>query len=440
LDGAFFSGQVTNNASLGVSSTIKVYQSEEFVGSVLSDDNGFYNTASLELEVGPVVTFAIEEDGYINKYLRSGSSETFYENYDFKLVPIDQAAVPINNKLENPGSNSLVRAYGTLTDKDGNPVSNVSCVVGYDIEEESTSLIRMSGFIETTDSNGYFEGLVPVEKEIYFLALYDPSIVEIDCNIFFNEVDVYLGGILGFDNLGTYSDDFEIHERSNITQDKTGYKVSGRLLNCDGTVIENGHATVRIDYDANGFLDGGVFPIEEFGPAGEFVVEFDRCYYGEMQMELTARGDDGGVAIVETTLDPSGLDLGVVQTCENDDRRYSRLSLMIGDNVSIENIVFEHQKLDPPYQLLASGFHVEVGIVALLIPELSMGDNPIEILDLKFTHFQPAQPFFFTANNSELTATINEITSEAMTGTISGEVLTDGLGMQEITGTIYVDL
>jgi len=113
----------------------------------------------------------------------------------------------------------------------------------------------------------------------------------------------------------------------------------------------------------------------------------------------------------------------------------SYLNLQIGNVKNLEGISFP-QNATTDLSILALGFHLDHGNMQLHVEEISLGDNPIDLLNMNFAFTD--EPYGFRSDLGELTLNISSIEDNYITGTISGNTETNELGPQQITGELYI--
>lgn len=435
LEEVVFEGTIFDKNQNGLEAKIDIYQFEEKIGTVNTDANGDYITQELFIAPDVDVTFDIYKEGFKNKYRRFSRNVGFYSKLNFNLVSVEDALGAPSQFLDNPGSSNLIRVYRTIVDVNGEPIPNIYCTVSYDHELLDQNIVSSRGGIDITDENGYMEVLVPKEEEFFHFAapfFDDPNI---ECNTSFVRKDTSLfNSFLVRQYLGVLTEDHEITGTPDIAIHPTSYTVTGTLLNCDGSPVVNGEATVQATYATGFFPSAMSFSTTEFDADGNFQIDFEICSYGGYAGTLTGIGDDGesGALIFDGTLGQT--QVPELNTCLNSIDDDSFLDLNIGNVKTLSGIGFP-QNLATESSILALGFHPDHGSLSLSVAELNIGPNPIDVLNLNFID---PKPYGFNSQNGELTLNVLSIENDYITGTISGTTETEELGIQDISGDLYI--
>ena len=438
IEGAFFSGQIKNSEGFGVETTISVYQSELLVGEIQTDAEGHYTTVDLDLEVGPQVTFAIEEQDFLNQYKRNETTDLIYEDFDIQLLEPSEGFGLESRILENPGSNDLVRVFGTLNDKDGNPIVDAFNLIVYDPVEELGSITFQGGY-GVTDENGFMDVLVPKGENLFYFSALDARVSNEECQNFFNEIDTTFMFFLGMDNLGVVTEDLEVIERDNISLEKTSYQITGSLFACQSLGGAVGQRVViEVRFPVNGVTNLREFDTQNISSSGEFSFDFDLCYYGPLDVIVNTYDTDGFAFESEFSVPVGGMNLPTIVSCASPSAISSFMNLNIGSDNQFENIELRNDDFMTGDDFASLGFHPELGSISMIIQAIEMGENPITLLDLNFTG--ESTPYGFSAQNLELTYDVSDISPNRIIGQISGEVITNNLGVQTITGELSINL
>jgi len=440
VEGAFFSGQVTNVNGEAISGLIEIYQSGELAGSVISGADGSYNTLEIPLEVGSEVTFAIEEEAFVNNYRRIRStSEPQIQN--FRLIDSNINVNGSNVEYEDPGSDDLVKVYGTITDYSGVAIPDLYVTIAHDIIHNGGISWSFPGNYEITDETGYFEALAPKDTELYFFSFVH-SELETECYPQINQIDTSVFGPLAFDKLGKLTEDTEVIENPDIRLSETNYELIGRFLDCDGNPVASGKVEVKVSF-LNFFdtWEWSSFETTTFGPNGEFSIEFDYCHRGEVKVELLAESAEGfGIEdeYLTTTSDLAG-DLGDLLACNNLNWFTSYMNLHIGDDYSFENIEFQNAAMEVPFRYFVTwSSHPDLDPMFFVTDELHLGQINVGI-SLDYLDQEPMNPYTFSSEQGQLIADVTEIANGVIRATFSGEVETNELGMQLVTGDFTIN-
>ena len=433
IEGVFFRGQVTDQDDIGVQTSIKVYQNDLLVGELLTDTEGFYNTAAILLESGPEVTFAIEETNYLNKYRRLSSDVIFNDQFDLRLYDKGGFNAQIDKPLDNPGSVNLVKAFVFMTDSQGTPIENALLFIAHNLMESNDGLVA-NGAFDKTDEKGYAEVLVPVGTNLYFHSSIDANDFNFSCYSFFNETDTTFLAGFPFEILGTQNENFELTERSNISLNKTNYSIVGYLLACDETPVLEGEVKLDLIYESFGSIIRETFSTNSFSAEGEFIIDAEVCFDDILNIEISATDLEGSSIFLESTLQPGSTDLSTLVLC---DSPHAIISLIIGS----EAYTFTYDSLfpDPEYLHHYVTSFTNFGISEFAMNDIVLGANPVASLDLNLISPIP-HPYGFTANDNELVLTVSQITADKIIGNLSGDVETNEMGIQTITGEVVINL
>ena len=439
IESAFVQGQISDNeGALITSAVVQFYQNGELVGESMSDDNGFYNSSEIPLQEGQEVTLAVAEESYVAKYKRTLLAEGAGMKVDLRLVRTNGALPGQDQVLENPGDPTLIRLFGTLTDVMDAPISDAHVLLGWDFESPSESELVFKGAYDLTDGNGFVELLVPEGKEIFFLSV--PSDFETGiCIDYISEEEVnVLDFGLYFDALGVVTEEQELMEQEGLDFGTFSYVIQGDFKNCDGTPVSSGEVRMSVFYD-----DGSKtrnFHTTDFGPNGEFSFEFELCDYSgplDLEMELVNQDTFGTQSLIQDVSFP-GSQLGSFEAC--DDLRPVLLTSTLTLNIGADHS-FDIVSVNPPFAFdNAFGFlarHEEIsGFIAFQANDVELGDIVIDRLQVGWFANDP-DPFSFSALGT-LTADITQIADGDIIGTLQGDVETEGLGTQELTGDFVI--
>ncbi len=441
IDGTLFKGIVTDNDNALVSDAIvKVYQNGELIGETMTDESGAYTTAEIPIVTGPEVTFAIEEETYVGKYKRASSQDGLNENNDLRIVKKTGQQLGEDNVLENPGNPDLIKVFGTFTDINGEPLSDINCIIAWEFEKISDDKLRFDGLYDLTDENGYIEFLAEPGIQLYFFAAQFNG--SAPCSGYVSQEDEnILDWGLYFDDLGVNDSDFEVFEQEGLLFEQTEYLFLGEFQNCDGTPVTGGEAVLKIKYFDKDTVTR-TFRTDEFDANGEYKFEFGLCGYdGPVDVDLSLVNQDTmGASISVTNVNAPGIHFAPQLAC--DDLRpkvvKSYMDVAIGDDYTFERIEFVHEPLTVPYSFGAGATHEDVsGFITIGIPEIELGENVIDRFD--FGWFGN-DPFQFNALRS-LVYDVSSIDNDQIVGSITGEVQTRDLGTQEleVKFTINID-
>jgi len=438
IESAFVQGQISDNeGALITSAVVQFYQGGELVGETMSDDYGFYDSSEIPLQEDQEVTLAVVEESYVAKYKRTLLAEGAGLKVDLRLARANGALPGQDQILENPGDPTLIRLFGTLTDVMDAPISDAHVLLGWDFEKPSDAELVFKGAYDLTDASGFVELLVPEGKEIFFLSV--PFDFETGICIDYiseEEVDVLDFGLY-FDALGVVTEEQELMEQDGLDFGTSSYVIQGDFKNCDGTPVSSGEVNMRIFYDDSRTRN---FHTTDFGPNGEFSFEFELCDYSgalDLEMELINQDTFGTQSLIQDVSFP-GSQLGSFEAC--DDLRPVLLTSTLDLNIGSDHS-FDIKSVNPPFSFENSfGFlarHEEIsGFIAFQANDIDLGVNVIDRLQVGLFANDP-DPFAFSAVGT-LTADITQIADGVVMGTLHGDVETEGLGTQELTGDFVI--
>lgn len=440
IDGTLFKGIVTDNDNAAVSDAIiKVYQEGELIGETMTDASGSYSTSEIPIAKGPEVTFSIEEEAFVGKYKRIASEGGQNENNDLRIVRKTGQQLGEDNVLENPGNPELIKVYGTLTDVNGDPLTDVDCIIAWEFEKISDDRLRFEGLYDLTDENGYIEFLAEPGIQLYFFAAQFNG--SAPCSGYVSQEDEnILDWGLYFDDLGVNDSDFEVYEQEGLLFEQTEYLFYGDFKNCDNTPVTGGEAVLKIKYFDQDSITR-TFRTDEFDSDGEYRFEFGLCGYdGPIDIELSLINQDTmGTSLSVPNVRAPGIHFVPLLAC--DDLRpkvvCSYMDIAIGDDYNFNRIKFEHEPLTFPYSFGAGATHEDVaGFITMGITEIELGENVIDRFD--FGWFGD-DPFQFNSFGT-LIYDVSSIDNNQIKGSITGEVQTRDLGTQEIEAKFTINI
>ena len=429
INNALFSGRIIHD-NIGVAGAdIYIYQKGEKLGKVVSDQDGYYSTKDIDLEIGKDVTFEIKTENYLTKIKRKALKKVQSEKVNFNLHlktdnPLEKAFY-----LEDPGDTTLVKVFGTFTDINGNPITNAIVFALWDFVKTSPHSWQGYGSLDYTDDSGYFELLVKKEKEIYF---HSTKWEDVECSQVINVTDnkTLIEG-MELQYIGVIDNDFEIIERNDISFDKTENLIRGTFLNCDGTPVTSGEIkiTVKMRLDTNYYSVVEKYTITDFDSEGNFQIETSRCKKGDITFLIYGKTSDEYSYYNEIPFQEGTIELGEIKACKDIKSYPMFFSINIGDEKSFDKIdVIRFGDNESGIKFLSFSLTESCGIE---MKDIKIGTN--EIIYFGFGNFNKPD-WGFRAENREIKAIVTKIENDFIYGTFEGEVETNGLGKQTITG------
>lgn len=439
VEGAIFTGKVIDFDGNPVATKIDVYQNETLLGTISSDEDGSYNSSYLPIGIDQEVTFAIENELYANKYKRTKAQQELHENKDIRLIPKEESFAP-DNPLFNPGSAELVKIYGNFADRYGKIIQNADVVALYEVSLPGAEPRIFYGLFDKTDENGFFEFLVPNDQEIYFYSTPERTGNISFCWTNINKENAFdiISPLVGLDHLGILTEDTEVLEKEDLSLTEFEYIVHGDLLDCDGIPVTAGEVSLEVNYISNGDPVRLFLTTEEFDENGAYWFDFAACS-DLVDIKITGQTADGAsVSLSLNDIPEGGIHLAPLKACgESTLFLRSTMELAIGDNHFFEEIVFIHDSIEPSFNFSVTGSNTETGFVLLDIQDIKEGDNPVRRFVVDYIDQNP-EPFAFNAPTNELIAKVSSIENGEITGSIIGEVETNGLGIQTINAKFVI--
>ena len=443
---------------------VSVYQNNKKVGTVYSNQDGFYTTKTLPIDPEQDVTLEYKKDELSVKYRRFtvGNSEKIISNP--LLGKAEQEDVSQEDGyLANPSDSNFVKIYGYTLLADGTPVRGVSCSGIWDYQILLNEyLYSYEGTKDFSDENGYFELLVPRGKEIFFNTFYlrYPESTFGQCNIQFQNLQSNPLENWKYNQLGIFDNDHQIQLRNDIVIDLIMVTVKGRALNCNGTPLTSGILRGSIGHTLGSGPNGLILPATSFvdsnfifGPNGEFEFYAETCRRPNDNYGISVRvsnGDFEGWLQKFDLIEPDNI--GDVSLCIDNRDFPDEFTLKLG-NDPIKSYPYGGDNATSGLNKLYTGFHLyesrtlDIGglneSVYFATESVALGIQPIVRLEMwKLRKIAPANSEVyettFDAKPEDVILTITKMEDNYVYGTINGNVDTpQGKKSLDITFKIY---
>jgi hypothetical protein len=273
-----YSGKLlSENGEVITDVKIDVFQDDKKMGTIYTDEEGFYSTHEIQIQVDKEVTFRYIKESYSEKYRRYENDKVINIEKELILGPTaseDDGVMP----MENPSDTNFIRLYGYVLLKDGTPVSGARChAVWAYWKLGQNGLWCKASVMDYSDSDGYFELLVPKSKVIHleiFKSRYPDQYPQ--CNTWFlapsGELEKW-----HYKEVGSFEEDTYIELIDNIEFNTINSHASGKALRCDGQPVHYG--SIRFGIIANERFYLATNYVEEyyFGPNGEYDISIETC-------------------------------------------------------------------------------------------------------------------------------------------------------------------
>jgi len=458
IDGAVVKGMISSNSGEileGVS--IEIYQNDQKIGKVYSDDKGNYSTQSVTIKPDSPVTLKYDKENFEKKYRRYDFEENIIQKKDL-IMGIKSDSSNVNKEefdLVNPTDTNLIKLYGYAKLADGTPVAGVNCsaVWKYHISGGKYSALWVRKHIsDFTDEDGYFEVLVPKREIVHFIAYKTryPGRLIGSCGVSFSDENPT--GKLSdwhYMEIGSFTEDFEVDLRNDIVFETLRTTVIGKVVRCDGTPVMIGDLRVSLIYDSWFTLTSEVIKNYSFGQNGEFEVYLETCPFPNKTENYYVK-----VSVIDSSVNFSGfeqvdfnenIDFGEVKLCVDNRDFPDEFELTIESVTRIypEGGDYTQSGLDK----LQTGFYykdgnyredvylatdiVELGVVPIRRFKMCKGikrDNE-NVVDIYETTFD--------AKPEDVTMTITKIEDHYVYGNIVGNVETPR-GRKPVSATFKI--
>lgn len=165
---------------------MKVYQGVGQVGEETTKEDGSFSTIGIELEEDQDVTFETGKQDYMKAYKRRSSNTSTEEVINLSIALISEVPI-IPPPLGNPADLNLISHSGNVLNPDDSP-SSATGLLAYNIVQQNSSTWCLEGGLFTTDENGYYEILAPLNTQFNYI------IWEEDCSLKITENDEIIFG------------------------------------------------------------------------------------------------------------------------------------------------------------------------------------------------------------------------------------------------------
>ncbi|MBK9270647.1 MAG: hypothetical protein IPM48_03535 [Saprospiraceae bacterium] len=266
---------------------ITAFQNNRKAGSVWTNQFGYYSTKSIPLDPEQAVTLEFNKEEYDLKYRRF--SEAKREKITANLLMGNAETPDVKEEpviWQNPSDTGYVKLWGYAKLSNGTPVRGVKFTALWEFRVFTSLLWGKGPVHDYSDENGYFELLVPKDRDIYLNSYYqrfsndifEQCIIEFQ-NIVPNELDRWR-----YNFLGQFDNDHEVPLRNDIEIDLIMITFKGKAQFCDGTPVQKGILYGAIGIRMGNDTNGGLFPHFvftdsnfNFGPNGEFEFYLEGC-------------------------------------------------------------------------------------------------------------------------------------------------------------------
>ena len=452
IDGAFIKGivtSITGDKLEGVA--IDIYQDNKKIGRTFSGNNGKYSTHSIPLNPEKTVTVKYSKDNFENKYRRFDFDETTkYEKDIIMGFKPDSGDVKLTDfELTNPSDTSYIKLYGYAKLADGTPVAGVKCTALWEYQLFSfpprVLLLIKEYTTDYSDADGYFELLVPRNKDIYFNAektRYPDQLLSCIERFSYLDPDSELNDY-SFQKLGAFDMDTEVQLKDDIVFETISSHVTGKAYRCDGTPVA--HGTLIVGITILNWFPIVTKKIEnyEFGPNGEFSVDLETCPpdnpQGGYKILVNIKDTDVNFFNVEQFEYNEYADIGQINLCYDDNDYPDDFEMTLGtltrqypqggdDARSGENN-------------LQTGFYYKDGdyeeAVFLIIDNIHTGIVPVTRFEMWKINKHVVYETTFKAKPEDVTVTITKIEDKYVYGNLTGNVNTPE-GRKPVSATFKI--
>ncbi len=418
IEGVLFKGAVTNSNIKIPNAEIEVYQNEKLVGTVMSNENGNFNTLGLKLELDSPVTFSVNKEGFPSQAKRRTEFNKVGE-VNFNLYQNLDTLNTIQNN-PNPASSDLVTLGGYIYDSDQKPIKDV---IVYAFHDSIRSTIfpgwTYTGESTATDADGRFDMIVPNNKPIIFRVV--QSICMPTTPPPFSSSNIITSRRLEILDSNTEMGALITPgEQALFIPENVNFR--GRALDCEGNIVKNGRLLIQLIYDNQ---------IKEY---------FSYLRNGELRWGQTicrAASRTLPIKIKVKVIDPltdkesewiefdntkTNTQNLVIQTCLPSDAINCFLTFE-DTSVGFSNFTYE-LKNDTLDILCTDEGQVSTTIFRLRIPNIRLGQNKFDRFSYAFiSHFNSTENKFLRQNDQILEATVNKMSSNICEGTFEGKVM-----------------
>lgn len=165
IDYPVFVGRVSNQFEGISGATLKIYQNDMLIDSIMTDEDGKYTTAAIPLEDDAFVTIEYNEANHVTAYRRRGIEGSEPINHlDVQLVQLEDVQ-EIAPRIPNPGSSDYFSMSGYIKDLNNGP-STAYFGIQYEYPLNPGEFDVTWAHSQYPDLNGYYEFLLPKDVDL----------------------------------------------------------------------------------------------------------------------------------------------------------------------------------------------------------------------------------------------------------------------------------
>lgn len=165
IDYPVFVGRVSNQFEGISGATLKIYQNDMLIDSIMTDEDGKYTTAAIPLEDDAFVTIEYNEANHVTAYRRRGIEGSEPINHlDVQLVQLEDVQ-EIAPRIPNPGSRDYFSMSGYIKDLNNGP-STAYFGIQYEYPLNPGEFDVTWAHSQYPDLNGYYEFLLPKDVDL----------------------------------------------------------------------------------------------------------------------------------------------------------------------------------------------------------------------------------------------------------------------------------
>lgn len=260
-------GVVSNSGDPLPESNVNIYQDGTFIGKVLTDQEGKFNTAEYSLESDGKITLDISKTEFASAYRRRNVLDLVDTELEINLVSLDLFDIG-TNPLDDPGSEELFSFSGYIKDLLGQPSTGFVAV-----EWEIGNIYH--SYTTYTDLNGYYELLLPIDTELRV------SISDTICNNYLTEEEVTIFLNLEAEYFGPFAGDVILPDYINPYSSEPSILIDGVVVDCNGN--PNSGSEITFHFNDNETFD--YYIVHSLDADGVFLFEENECL--KLPYELT---------------------------------------------------------------------------------------------------------------------------------------------------------
>jgi len=387
---------------------VAVYQLGDLKGETFSNADGEYTTIGIETIFGEDLIIKFSKEEYNSSY-RKRSKEVLKNSFlDVELTTNDN---DIDTEPLIDGIFEYISFSGYIKDLDGNPNdAKISAFLQspYLDEDGSTYIVNIS-YISQTDSDGYYELVLPKEAFNLKVGIFSDTY----CYDTFTEEEVEVPLGLG-EPMGPFTEDVVLQDYINPRTSAPLVELSGQVVNCDGS------QAIWPEVEIHTIAEDGFTIIEQLAVEsdGSFSYLDDECLDLPYTLKIVGKNfiDNMNSDTIETLVTNgvyTNLDMQL-NTCN---------AILEGLSTAIMNVNGTEYIVDQVKVKLENGDLIgfqdgQSSLATFTIPNIQLGDNN-EILDLQLLDW--AGGFSFTAVNNTMTADVTSLSATEVTVIVTGD-------------------